>query len=87
MRDLTDKLQVLINQTNETAQDGVAGIKKPFCDVVKTLDETISEEEMATFFDNISTGSMAEEELGSLNVILFPDTDNSRGHVEVILNK
>ena len=36
MRDLTDKFQVLINQTNETAQDGVAGIKKPFCDVVNT---------------------------------------------------
>ena len=84
----TDKIAVTINETNDNAEDGVAGMKSVFHDIVRTIDETLTDDEINSYFDSmISAGTQAESTLGTVDVFYSPDVDlskgHSRGHIEI----
>ncbi|MCR5799213.1 MAG: hypothetical protein K6G69_03980 [Lachnospiraceae bacterium] len=84
----TDKINVTINETNENVEDGVAGMRDIFHDVVKTIDHSLSDDEVYTYFDRLVSDNYLKEgdKLGTVSVTFVPDTKNSRGHIEIGIN-
>lgn len=87
----TNKICVTISETNENADSGVAGMKDIFRDVIKTIDQndgndvTYSDEQIDRYFDAmIEQGYLMEDDTGlGASVTFCPDTDSSRGHIEI----
>ena len=85
----TDKISVTINQTNENSESGVAGMKEVFHDIVKSIESSLSDDEINNYFDNlVSNETLTDSKLGSLKIELVPDKElsngHSRGHIKVI---
>ncbi len=84
----TDKIVVKLDQTNDTAPEGVAGMKSIFHDVVKAIKPELADNEINTYFEElVNEDSMIEDEFHSLGVKFFPDKELSngfsRGHIEI----
>lgn len=84
----TNKIAVTINETNETADDGVAGMKDVFHDVMKVIDETRTDDEINSYFnDLISNKYLTEDSFGTIDIVYSPDLElsngHSRGHIRV----
>ena len=85
----TDKINVTINQTNENSSSGVAGMKEVFHDIVKSIETSLSDDEVNNYFDNLVLNeTITDSTLGSLKISYVPDKQlsygNSRGHIKVI---
>ncbi|EPR92234.1 hypothetical protein M058_01655 [Streptococcus mitis 17/34] len=85
----TDKINVTINQTNENSESGVAGMKEVFHDIVKSIESSLSDDEINNYFDNlVSNETLTDSKLASLKIELVPDKElsngHSRGHIKVI---
>lgn len=84
----TNAISVTIDQTNETAEHGVKGMKTVFLNVVKAIDSSLSEQEINDFFDSIVNGYQVEnQKLGKTKINFSPDVElssgYSRGHIKV----
>lgn len=85
----TDKINVTIEETNETADIGVAGMRDAFYCVVKAIEPSLSDDEIYTYFDQqMSNEYMVTDDLFSTMLVsYFPDKElssgHSRGHIEV----
>ena len=81
--------RVRIDQTSDVFDEGMNGMKKPFHDTVKALDETLSDEEIDTFYDSFLQEERkgAGNSLGNLSVNYTPNIEMSngmsRGYVEI----
>ena len=85
----TDKLNVTINQTNENSESGVAGLKEVFHDIVKSIESSLSDDEIDNYFDNLMSNEIkTSSNLGTLKIEYIPDKElsngHSRGHIKVI---
>ena len=85
----TDKINVTINQTNENSSSGVAGMKEVFHDIVKSIESSLSDDDINNFFDKlISNEIKTGSNLGTLKIDYIPDKElsngHSRGHIKVI---
>lgn len=86
---VTNKINVSISQTNDTAEAGVAGMRDIFRDVVKTIDSSLIDDEIYACFDQlIAEGHLKEGvELGSTTIMFAPDVQLSggytRGHISI----
>ena len=54
----TDKINVTINQTNENSESGVAGMKEVFHDIVKSIESSLSDDEIDNYFDNLMSNEI-----------------------------
>lgn len=84
----TNAISVKIEQTNETAEQDVKGMKTVFRNVVKTIDDSLSDQEINDFFDTIVKGYQVEKQkLGKTKISYSPDVElsngYSRGHITV----
>lgn len=85
----TGKIHVSIAETNKNAEAGVAGMRDVFHDVARTMDPSLSDDEIYAFFDNLLAGGVLTEDqqLGSMLVQFVPDkvlsSGPSRGHIEL----
>ncbi|WP_293964415.1 hypothetical protein, partial [Streptococcus sp.] len=85
----TDKINVTINQTNENGESGVAGMKEVFHDIVKSIESSLSDDEINNYFDNLMSNEIKTgSNLGTLKIEYIPDKElsngHSRGHIKVI---
>ena len=85
----TDKINVTINQTNENSESGVAGMKEVFHDIVKSIESSLSDDEINNYFDNLMSNEIKTgSNLGTLKIEYIPDNElsngYSRGHIKVI---
>ena len=85
----TDKINVTINQTNENSTSGVAGMKEVFRDIVKSIETSLTDDEINSYFDNlVSNEAITDSNLASLIIKYVPDKElshgHSRGHIKVI---
>ena len=85
----TDKINVTINQTNENSEFGVAGMKEVFHDIVKSIESSLSDDEIDSYFDNLMSNEIkTDSNLGTLKIEYIPDKElsngYSRGHIKVI---
>ena len=85
----TDKISVTINQTNENSESGVAGMKEVFHDIVKSIESSLSDDEINNYFDNLMSNEIKTgPNLGTLKIEYIPDKElsngHSRGHIKVI---
>ena len=85
----TDKINVTINQTNENSASGVAGMKEVFRDIVKSIETSLTDDEINSYFDNlVSNEAITDSNLASLIMKYVPDKElshgHSRGHIKVI---
>lgn len=85
----TGKITVTINETNDNANSGTAGMKDVFHDVIKAIDPSLSDDSVNSYFDKlIDKGTMVENDaFGNTKVTFVPDKDlssgHSRGHIEL----
>lgn len=85
----TNKICVTINETNDNAAMGVAGMRDIFHDIVITIDPSLSSDEVYRHFDNLIVRDNLEEDsiLGSVLILFVPDRElsngHSRGHIEI----
>ena len=85
----TNKINVTINETNENADLGVAGMRDVFHDVAITIDPSLSDDEVYTYFDELVSSEFMKEgdTLGSMVILYVPDKElsngHSRGHIEI----
>lgn len=85
----TDKINVTINQTNENSASGVAGMKEVFRDIVKSIEPSLTDDEINSYFDKlVSNEAITDSNLASLIIKYVPDKElsygHSRGHIKVI---
>ena len=85
----TDKINVTINHTNENSESGVAGMKEVFHDIVKSIESSLSDDEINNYFDNLMSNEIKiGSNLGTLKIEYIPDNElingYSRGHIKVI---
>ena len=85
----TDKINVTINQTNENSASGVAGMKEVFHDIIKSIESSLSDDEIDNYFDNLMSNEIKTcFNLGTLKIEYIPDNElingYSRGHIKVI---
>ena len=85
----TDKINVTINQTNENSASGVAGMKEVFRDIVKSIETSLTDDEINSYFNNlVSNEAITDSNLASLIIKYVPDKElsygHSRGHIKVI---
>ena len=85
----TDKINVTINQTNENSESGVVGMKEVFHDIVKSIESSLSDDEIDSYFDNLMSNEIkTDSNLGTLKIEYIPDKElsngHSRGHIKVI---
>lgn len=92
MRDLDDgSFEVLIDQTDEVFDEGMPGMKDAFHDTVKTLDPSLSDDEINGFYDELLQAEhmVEDEKIGNITVQYWPNTELSngisRGHVDIIM--
>lgn len=88
IEDLDSEFRVTIDETNETADAGVTGMRDVFCYVVKSMDDTITDDEIYSWFDAQENAEhMVEDQLGSLAISYTPDMELSnglnRGHITI----
>lgn len=88
--DTTGVLEVRINETNETADAGVPAMREVYYYTVKTLDNTLSDEDIYRIFDgriNDEDEYKGEQTLSSLKILITPDMElsggHNRGHIDI----
>lgn len=90
VRDLNDKVQVIVEQTDETSDKGIEGMKEVYFYTVKTLDNTLSDDEINNVFDSLGEYKL-EETLNTVNIVIYPDKElsggYSPGHIDITRNK
>lgn len=85
----TGKIAVTINKTNDNANVGVSGMKEVFHDVAKSIDSSLSDDGINSYFDQLVSNTMMVENdtLGTIKVTFIPDAKlsngYSRGHIEL----
>lgn len=85
----TNELNVRIEETNDTADAGVPAMRDVYFYTVKALDNTLSDEDIYTIFDNREE-LKGEQTLNSLTISITPDLElssgHSRGHIDITKN-
>lgn len=78
----TSKIDVTIDETNENADAGVAGMRDVFHDCAKAIDPSLTDEDIYGFFDRAveDPSGRGDQLFGSINVFWSPDVDLSSGH-------
>lgn len=77
----TQAILVTINETDESAEQGVAGMKAVFHDIVKTIDPSILEEKIASYFENMLSGEgFLDQEFGRTKISYGPDVHTNEYH-------
>lgn len=85
----SDKIKVTITETNENADAGVAGMRDVFHDIAKTVDPSLTDDEIYAYFDGLISGGVQSSgtKLGSMEISYSPDIElsagHSRGHIEI----
>ena len=83
----TKKISVTITETNDNADVGVAGMRDVFRDVMKTIDSSLSDDDIYSYFDTMVAGKQSTGTLSNAEISFTPDVDlssgHSRGHIEV----
>lgn len=85
----TGKIHVTINETNENAGEGTAGMRDVFREAVLACDPTLSAAEVDAFFESLHAGSVIAEgsALGTVMIDYVPDAElsggHSRGHITI----
>ncbi|MGT2799315.1 hypothetical protein [Streptococcus marmotae] len=80
----TNKIHISINPTNETKENGLSGMAEIFHDVVKAVDQSLSDEEIdRSFQESIEKNVMVNQMLGSINIEVIPDLYNSGGRIDI----
>ena len=85
----TGKIHVTINETNENASEGTAGMRDVFREVVLTCDPTLSAAEIDALFESLHAGDAIADgsALGTVMIDYVPDTElsggHSRGHIAI----
>ena len=84
-------LEVRIDESNETADAGVSAMREVYYYTVKTLDNTISDEDIYKIFDgkmNEEEGYLGEQTISTLKILITPDLElsggHSRGHIDIV---
>lgn len=84
----TDKIHVSIHETEGDAST-VEGMREIFHDVAKTIDPTLSDEDIYACFDGlVEYGYLKDDvQLGTMTILFSPDKElsygRSSGHIEV----
>ena len=86
-------LEVRIEETNDTAEAGVPAMREVYYYTVKTLDNTLSDEDIYKIFDgrmNDEDEYKGEQTLSSLTILITPDMElsggHNRGHIDITKN-
>ena len=84
----TGKISITINETNETAELGTAGMDKVFFYTAKCIDSSLSDDDINNFFQSMVNSSAGIDfELGSMKISYFRDCElsngHNRGHIEI----
>lgn len=75
----TNTIGVMITQTNDTADAGVEGMRDVFYYTVKTLDNTLSDDEIYEVFDNREELHY-KATLNKVSIEIYPDMELSGGY-------
>ena len=82
----TNEFEVRIEETNDTADAGVEAMRDVYYYTVKTLDNTLSDEDIYKIFDNRDE-LKGEQILSSIKITITPDLElssgHSRGHIDI----
>lgn len=78
----TGKISIDINETNENADVGVPGMRDVFHDAAKTIDPSLSDDDIYGYFDAAveNPSNRGDGQLGSIAVFYSADVDLSSGH-------
>lgn len=85
----TKKICITINETNDNANVGISGMREVFHDVVKTIDLSLTDEEIYKHFDDLIAGetTVSDDVFGTMIITFVPDKEltsgYSRGHIQV----
>ena len=83
----TDKIVITISETNDNWEQGVAGMKDIFRDMMRVINPEMSVDEINEFFDTRTPGHMNEVTFGNAICTFVPDVEldsgHSRGHIKV----
>lgn len=92
LENLSEKLRVNINETNDNYEADVNGMRDIFIDVVSVMDTSISNDEITSFIDGIISGTSnaLDVQLGTLTVSVYKNqmlsNGLSRGHIQIQQN-
>lgn len=79
--DLSGTLEIHINETNDTADLGVGGMRDVFSGIVKTYDSMLGDDEINAMFDElVSSEYMKETKINDIDITVWPDKELSNGH-------
>lgn len=77
----TDNMSIRITETNDTAEAGTLGMRDVFHDCIAAIDSSISDDDIYAYFDEMANNDhSADETIGGIKVLYFPDTELSSGH-------
>ena len=86
----TDKINVTIDETNETADVGVAGMKDAFYSAVKAIEPPLADDDIYTYFDQLISNEymVTDDPFSTMLINYYPDKElssgHSRGHIEIM---
>ena len=77
----------MIQETNENADQDVAGMKNIFRSCCKTFGDARTDDEIDSYFDELFAGKQTTESVSSISIQFSPDVElsneHSRGHITV----
>ena len=79
----TNKIDVTINETDDNADDGVAGMREIFHDVMKAIDPSLADDDIYDYFDTMVTDKQSKGTLSTAEISFSPDVDYQRGHITI----
>lgn len=80
----TDEILVTIHETNENAALGIKGMRDAFRDSVKSIDATLSDEEINSYFDQYALEKRVEDRpFGKVLITFNPGTGRWRGWIKI----
>lgn len=92
LENLSEKLRVSINETNDNYEADVNGMRDIFIDLVSVMDASIPSDEIISFIDGIISGSgnALNTQLGGLTISVYKNQELSnglsRGHIQIEQN-
>jgi DNA-directed RNA polymerase subunit RPC12/RpoP len=76
----TGKIFITINETNENADAGIVGMRDAFHDLVKVIDNSLTDDQIYSVFDShVGYGTELKAELGTMTCSFYKDGEDSRG--------
>lgn len=75
-----ESVRIMIQETNETAEAGVPGMKCVFRDCLKAFGDTRPDEEIDVYFDSMFNEKKFTDEINGIKFEVHPDAELSYGH-------